>query len=285
MAVPDAMQSGLLVAFQGERGAYGDEAVVRYFGATAQPTPRPTFAAVFQAVTSGEVDAGLVPIENSQAGSINEVYDLLRTAGLTVIGELGLPVRHCLLALPGQRRADIRRVISHPQALAQCDAYLRALGVEVVAEYDTAGSAKLIREGMLQGVAAIASARAAELYDLDILDRDIQTIKDNFTRFVAIHREPVTPPPPDAPAKTMLLLVTSHTPGALYRALGAFATRDINLIKLESRPSRERPWEYVFYLDVEGAAHEPMLAAALDDLRESAAFFQILGSFPRGSGC
>lgn len=285
MATLESMQAGPHVAFQGERGAYGDEAVVRYFGATAQPAPRPTFAAVFQAVSRGEVDSGLVPIENSQAGSINEVYDLLRTAGLHVVGELGLPVRHCLLALPGQRRDAIRRVISHPQALAQCDAYLRALGVEVVAEYDTAGSAKLIRAGELHGVAAIASARAAELYGLVILDEDIQTIKDNFTRFVAIQREPAAPLTPEAPAKTMLLVATSHTPGSLYRALGAFASRNINLMKLESRPSRERPWEYVFYLDVEGAAQDPMLAAALDDLQASAADVQILGSFLRGAGC
>lgn len=283
MATPESVQSTPSVAFQGERGAYGDEAVARYFGATVQSAPRPTFASVFLAVSSGDVDAGLVPIENSQAGSINEVYDLLRTAGLYVVGELGLPVRHCLLALPGQRRDDIRRVISHPQALAQCDAYLRDLGVEVVAEYDTAGSAKLIREGELRGVAAIASARAAELYALDILDCDIQTIKDNFTRFVAIQREPAAPPATGTPAKTMLLVATSHTPGSLYRALGAFASRNINLIKLESRPSRERPWEYVFYLDVEGAAQEPVLAAALNELQASVASVQILGSFSRGS--
>lgn len=285
MTTPESWESASSVAFQGERGAYGDEAVVRYFGATAQPIPRPTFASVFQAVTSGEVDSGLVPIENSQAGSINEVYDLLRSAGLYVVGELGLPVRHCLLALPGQRRDDIRRVISHPQALAQCDAYLRDLGVEVVAEYDTAGSAKLIREGELRGVAAIASARAADLYDLDILDRDIQTVKDNFTRFVAIRREPAAPPAAGTPAKTMLLLATAHTPGSLYRSLGAFASRNINLLKLESRPSRERPWEYVFYLDVEGAAHDPVLGAGLNELQASAAFVQILGSFPRGADC
>lgn len=285
MMTPTSVQAARSVAFQGERGAYGDEAVMRYFGATAHPTPRPTFASVFHAVSRSEVDAGLVPIENSQAGSINEVYDLLRTAGLFVVGELGLSVRHCLLALPGQRRDDIRRVISHPQALAQCDAYLRALGAEVVAEYDTAGSAKLIREGELRGVAAIASARAAELYDLVILDRDIQTVKDNFTRFVAIQREPAAPPASDVPAKTMLLVATSHTPGSLYRALGAFASRNINLMKLESRPSRERPWEYVFYLDVEGAANDPVLAAALDELQANAAVVQILGSFPRGAGC
>lgn len=279
------MQPALRVAFQGERGAYGDEAAVRYFGPTAQPTPRPTFASVFHAVSSGEVDAGLVPIENSQAGSINEVYDLLRSAGLYVVGELGLPVRHCLLALPGQRREDIYRVISHPQALAQCDAYLRELGVEVVAEYDTAGSAKLIREGELRGVAAVASACAAELYDLAILDSDIQTIKENFTRFVAIQREPAAPTAPGVPARTMLLVATSHTAGSLYHALGVFASRSINLLKLESRPSRERPWEYVFYLDVEGAAHDPLLTAALDDLHASATFVQVLGSFPRGAGC
>lgn len=281
----DPMATARRVAFQGERGAYGDEAVARYFGPSATSVPCPTFAAVFSAVTQMHVDAALVPIENSQAGSINEVYDLLRTSGVHVTGEIGLPVRHCLLALPAQRLEDIRRVISHPQALAQCDAYLRALGVEVVAEYDTAGSAKLIREGELHGVAAIASARAADLYELAILDRDIQTIKDNFTRFVAISREPAPSPAAGINTKTMLLLAVSHTAGSLHRVLAAFASRDINLTKLESRPSRERPWEYVFYLDVEGATGDPPLAAAIADLREHAPLVQILGSFPRGSGC
>ena len=167
------------VAFQGERGAFGDEAVQTYFGRDAgEAHPRPeavpyrTFADVFRAVASGEVEYGLVPVENSQAGSINDVYDLLRQHDLFVIGEIGHPVNHCLLCLPGQQLSDIKRVISHPQALAQSDVYLRELGAEIVATYDTAGSAKMIREEHLEGVAAVAAAGAAELYQLETLAND-----------------------------------------------------------------------------------------------------------------
>jgi prephenate dehydratase len=271
------------IAFQGERGAYGEEAVVRYYGEEVVPLPQQSFAEVFRVVVSGAAAGGLVPIENSQAGSINEVYDLLRTAGLFLTGELCLPVNHCLLCLPGQEVGEIRRVLSHPQALAQCDAYLRDLGVEIVAAYDTAGSAKLIREQHLRGVAAVASARAAELYDLQILARGIQTIQENYTRFVAIAREPSALP--TAGARTVLLLITAHTPGALYGALGEFAVRGINLLKLESRPSRETPWEYVFYLDIAGTPEDPDVADALAALATRVTRVQVFGTYPRAPGC
>ena len=277
------MDSGKRVAFQGEAGAYGEEAVLRYFGPGVTPVAKASFAAVFAAVTSGETDSGLTPIENSQAGSINEVYDLLRHAGLFLAGEICLPVNHCLLCLPGQTLEDIHRVMSHPQALAQCDAYLRDLGVEIVAAYDTAGSAKLIRDQHLRGVAAIASARAADLYQLTTLATAIQTVRDNYTRFVEIVREQREPPP--GPAKTVLLLVTTHSPGALYAALGEFARRNINLLKLESRPSREKPWEYVFYLDIEGSPSERPVAEALAALARHAVATQVFGSFARAPGC
>jgi len=275
--------SALRVAFQGERGAYGEEAVVAYYGTEVAPAPKVSFADVFQAVAKSEVERGLVPIENSQAGSISEVYDLLRTMGLFITGEICRPINHCLLCLPGQRIGDIRRVLSHPQALAQCDVYLRELRVEIVAAYDTAGSAKLIREQELRGVAAVASARAAELYGLEILASGIQTIAGNYTRFVELNREPVEPPL--AGAKTMLLLGTSHTPGALYRVLGEFAVRGINLLKLESRPSREQPWVYVFYLDIEGSPAEAPVAEALGALADKTSFVQVFGTFPRAPGC
>jgi prephenate dehydratase/chorismate mutase/prephenate dehydratase len=268
-----------LVAFQGERGAYGEEAVVAYFGAQVVPVPKRTFAEAFDAVMSGETDAGLLPIENSQAGSVHEVYDLLRSSQLFVNGEICRPINHCLLCLPGQTLGQIKRVLSHPQALAQSDAYLRGLGVEVVAAYDTAGSAKLIREQGLEGVAAVASARAAELYELDILASGIQTIKDNYTRFIKLERQPGEAP--TRPAKTMLILATAHTPGALHGALGEFAARDINLLKLESRPSREKPWEYVFYLDIEGTPQQAPVTQALAALKKKAAFVQVLGAFAR----
>ncbi len=279
MDVGQASVGALRVAFQGERGAFGDEAVRTYFGTQSEPQPCRTFAEVFHAVASGGVDYGLVPVENSQAGSINEVYDLLRQHDLFVIGEIGLPVNHCLLCLPGQKLADITRVISHPQALAQSDAFLRELGVEVVASYDTAGSARMISEQKLQGVAAVAGAAAAQLYGLEILAEGIQTIKDNYTRFIVLGREPAARR--EGPAKTMIVMATPHQPGALYKSLGALAARGINLLKLESRPSRQRIWEYVFYLDFEGHRDDPVVRGALADLAEHTTFCKVLGSFPR----
>jgi prephenate dehydratase/chorismate mutase/prephenate dehydratase len=278
------------IAFQGERGAFGDEAVSVYFathtrgeeqGPIAQPVPYRTFVDVFHAIASGEVDYGMVPVENSQAGSINDVYDLLRQHDLFVVGEISHPVNHCLLCLPGQQIGDIKRVISHPQALAQSDVFLRELGVEIVATYDTAGSAKMIREENLQGVAAVAGAGAAELYELAILARNVQTIKDNYTRFIVLSREPA--PRTNGEAKTMLVMATAHQPGSLYKCLGVLAAHNINLLKLESRPSRQRIWEYVFYLDFEGHRDDPNVRTALADLASHTTFCKVLGSFARNA--
>ena len=274
-------QKTLTIAFQGERGAFGDEAVRVYFSKQAEPLPHRSFADVFRAVAAGEVDYGLVPVENSQAGSINDVYDLLRQHDLFVIGEISHPVNHCLLCLPGQHLADLKRVISHPQALAQSDVYLRELGAEIVATYDTAGSARMIREENLQGVAAVAGAGAAELYELEILARNIQTIKDNYTRFIALGREPASRR--EGEAKTMLVMATAHQPGSLHKCLGVLAANNINLLKLESRPSRQRIWEYVLYLDFEGHRDDPAVRSALADLASHTIFCKVLGSFPRSS--
>lgn len=278
------------VAFQGERGAFGDEAVSIYFGEQSrgektgtrpqpEPVPYRAFADVFRAVAAGEVDFGLVPVENSQAGSINEVYDLLRQHDLFVAGEISHPVNHCLLCLPGQQLSDIYRVISHPQALAQSDVYLRELGVEIVATYDTAGSAKMIREENLQGVAAVASASAGQLYELEILARGIQTIKDNYTRFIVLSREPAPRAPGEA--KTMLVMATAHQPGSLHQCLGVLAAQNINVLKLESRPSRQRIWEYVFYLDFEGHRDDQPVRTALANLATHTTFCKVLGSFAK----
>ncbi len=282
--------AALRVAFQGERGAFGDEAVGVYFGKQLhgeeiglrpQSVPYRAFADVFRAVASGEVEYGLVPVENSQAGSINDVYDLLRQHDLFVAGEIGYPVNHCLLCLPGQQISDIKRVISHPQALAQSDVYLRELGVEIVATYDTAGSAKMIREENLQGVAAVASAGAAELYELEILAHGIQTIKDNYTRFIVLSREPA--PRVQGGAKTMLVMATAHQPGSLHKCLGVLAAQNINVLKLESRPSRQRIWEYVFYLDFEGHRDDQPVRTALADLASHTTFCKVLGSFAKNT--
>lgn len=267
------------VAFQGERGAFSEEAVWRHFGRDVEPLPCKTFRDVFAAVASGEVEYGLVPVENSQAGSINDVYDLLRQHDLFVVGEVCHPVDLCLMALPGQGLSAIHSVISHPVALAQCEPFLRQLGVEFSAEYDTAGSAKLVREQEMKGVAAVAGAGAAELYGLEILASRIQTVKENVTRFVVLSRSPAVRQ--EGLQKTMLVMAVSHQPGSLYRALGTFAKREINITKLESRPSKNRPFEYVFYVDVSGHRDDPEMREALGELAGYTTFCKVLGSFPQ----
>src|SRR5258708_13503604 len=224
-------QQPVRVAFKGERGAFSDEAVITYFGRHAEPQPHRTFADVFRAVAAGEVDYGLVPVENSQAGSINDVYDLLRQHDLFVTGEISHPVNHCLLCLPGQQLSDIKRVISHPQALAQSDVYLRELGAEIVATYDTAGSAKMIREENLNGVAAVAARGAAELYQLTILAESIQTIKDNYTRFIVLSREPA--PRREGAAETMLVIPPAPPPRSPHTRLAVLAPNNLHLPNLE----------------------------------------------------
>lgn len=269
------------VSFQGERGAYGEEAVIGLFGQEVEPAPCRDFAEVFRSVAVGDTGAGVVPVENSQAGSINETYDLLKNHDLFIQNEILLPVDHCLLALPGQEEADIETVYSHPQALAQCGEYIRKRGLQAVATHDTAGSARMIQEEGLERSGAIASARAGEIYGLEVLARNLQTIQDNYTRFFAIGPSPA--PKGEGPQRTALVMATDHKPGALYRCLGVLAERDINLLKLESRPSRARPWEYVFYLDFEGHRDDDRVRQAMADLADLTVFLKILGSFPRGS--
>ena len=273
----------ITVAFQGVQGAFGDEAARAYFGQQEETRPDfmpcPSFGDVFRAVAIGEADYGVVPIENSQAGSINDVYDLLRQHDLYVVGGIGHRVNLCLLCLPGQQLGDIKRVLSHPQALAQSEEFLRDLSVETVATYNTAGSAKMLQEENLQGVAAVASAAVAELYGLEILASNIQTIKENYTRFIVLGRQSV--PRSQGPTKTMLVIATSHEPGSLYKCLGILAAKQINLLKLESRPSRQHPWEYVFYLDLEGHREDTAVRGALADLAGYTTFCKVLGSFTR----
>jgi prephenate dehydratase len=265
------------VAFQGERGANSEEAVVRLFG-EVEVVPCPRLAEAFEAVAAGRADRAVVPVENSQAGSINETYDLLLAHDLVIAGELDHRVVHCLMALPGQSIQDIKRVYSHPQALAQSEVYLRRLAVEMIPYYDTAGSAKMIQQQRLAGGAAVAPRRAARLYELEVLAEGIETNPNNYTKFLVVGPEaaPVT-----AESKTSIVFVVENQPGTLYRALGALATRQINLVKIESRPGRTRPWTYTFYVDIDGHVDEARIREALDDLRRQTTFLRVLGSYPR----
>jgi prephenate dehydratase len=264
-----------LVAYQGEAGAYSEEGALALFP-DADLKPLSSIRKVFEGVEVGLVDYGLVPIDNSQAGSINETYDLFLKHGLHLVAETVVRVNHCLLALPGVHIDDLTEVASHPQAVAQCEEFLSAMGVSIRAEYDTAGSARRIVDEKMESTGAIASRRAAELYGLEILAERIQTYPDNYTRFGVLSRNPA---PLAGPDKTSLVFGVGHVPGGLYRCLGAFAERHLNLAKLESRPRAGRLWEYVIYLDVEAPATAAPMIEALSEVSEHATFTRLLGTY------
>jgi prephenate dehydratase len=267
--------TAVTVAYQGEKGAYSEEGAAGMFPGAAL-TPLSSIRKVFEAVEVGRVDYGLVPVDNSQAGSINETYDLFLKHGLHLVGETVVRVDHCLLALPGAHADDLREVMSHPQAIAQCEEFLSALDVRVRPEYDTAGAAKRVAEEKLRDTGAIASRRAGEMYGLDVLAERIQTYPDNHTRFGILSRDPE---PLGGPDKSSLVFGVGHVAGSLYRCLGALAERHLSLTKLESRPRAGRPWEYVFYADVLAAADRPEMVDALSELSEHATFTRLLGSY------
>jgi prephenate dehydratase len=268
------------VAYQGEPGAYGEQAVYDFYG-PVETVPCESFNKVFEAVVSGASQSALIPIENSLAGSIHQNYDLLLQNHLHIVGEYPLRVQHCLIAFPGVNKEQIKQVISHPQALGQCAGYLRALGVKTEPVYDTAGSVKMLKAAGERTTAAIASRRAAELYEMQILQENIEDNPENYTRFLAIASEPVVP---EGDAKTSIVFTLKSQPGALFRALSVFALRDIDLTKIESRPLAGKPWEYLFYIDFAGAAHEPQVVKALDNLAEYVLMLRILGTYARFKG-
>jgi prephenate dehydratase len=264
-------------AFQGERGAFSEDAVITFFG-DIETIPCKSFSNVFETVLKDEADFGMVPVENSQAGSINEIYDLLLDYPLNIFGEINMRINHCLVALPGENLAEIKVVYSHPQAISQCQEFLNKLNVEIVPGYNTAGSAKRIKEENTKGQAAIASKRAAQIYELVILAADIETNPHNYTKFFIISKKKAKRA---AKNKTSLVFSTKNMPGTLYHILGAFASRNINLSKLESRPSKDTPWEYVFYVDFEGHIEDKICQEALAELKGKTSFLKILGSYPR----
>lgn len=265
------------IAFQGEAGAYSEQAVFNYFG-QVETLPCESFDAVFDAVNAGKCEAALVPIENSLAGSIHQNYDLLLRNNLHINGEYPLRVRHCLIAIPGVKMADIKKAISHPQALGQCAGYLRNHEIRPEQVYDTAGSVKILKESGSRDTAAIASRRAAELYGMEILEEGIEDNPENYTRFLAISKE-VTKS--EGEAKTSIVFTLKNAPGALFKALSVFALRDIDLTKIESRPLQGSPWEYLFYIDFIGATHDAHVQKALDHLEEYAVMLRVLGSYTR----
>jgi len=268
------------IAFQGEKGAFSEAAAAKFWNTGITPIPKKTFREVFHAVWKGGCDYGIIPVENSQTGSIHQNVDLLLEYSVSVVGEIMLKIRHCLLANPSVRASDIRKIYSHPQALEQCSEFLsRQKNVSIIPMYDTAGSARFVAERKIRDGAAIASLQAGKDYGLIPMKRGIENHEQNYTRFLIISRQSISP---TRRAKTSVVFSLKDIPGGLFKALSVFALRDINLFKIESRPLRRGPWKYWFYLDFEGTMLDPASAHAIDHLGEITTFLKVLGSYPVG---
>jgi prephenate dehydratase len=278
-----------LVAFQGERGAFSEEAARKLLGASIEVLPCQRFEDVFRALDRKKVHAAVIPIENTLHGSVHENYDHLLHFNLPIVGETNVRIVHNLIAAPGVTFGKVQRVFSHPVALNQClDFFSSHPKLEKVPFYDTAGSVKMVMEERLKDAAAIASSVAAEIYGGRILRRSIEDDRQNFTRFFALRRpedvrQRAVKAGPGPQWKTTLVFSTRNVPGALFRSLSAFALRDLNLMRIESRPLRGKPWEYLFYLDFGGHVDEPVCRNALGHLRELADMLRVLGCYPRGA--
>jgi prephenate dehydratase len=270
------------VAYAGEPGAFAEDAVLAAFGEVSR-IPVASFRALFDAVAEGRAGAGVVPIENVIHGTVRENYDLLLEFELVIAGEVVVPVRLCLAALPGQRLEDIERVYSHIQALGQAERFLRARPWQLLSTYNTAGAGKAIVDAGERGAAAVLSPRAAALFGLEVVADDVGDLPDNRTRFVVLMRADASPPPllePYAARRTTLVVGVRNAPGTLLAVLRVLADHGLNLRKLESRPSRERAWEYVFWIDLDGDVADPAVAAALDEVRAVTTMTRVLGSYP-----
>jgi len=266
------------VAFQGEIGAYSEEAAFKFFGEKIQTIPCQTFADVFKVVEKRKADFGIIPIENSLEGTVGQNYDLLLKSNLKIFGEEVLKIRHCLIANRGVKVGFLKKVYSHPQALGQCREFLEKLKLESIPVYDTAGGVRMLKEEGQKDAAAIASERAGKIYQMKILKKRIETNKQNFTRFFIISKNEAKKV---KNSKTSIVFSLRHIPGALFGALESFAKREINLTKIESRPIIGKPGEYYFYLDFEGNLGEKTMKEALKELREKSLFLKILGSYPK----
>ncbi|XP_015883740.3 arogenate dehydratase/prephenate dehydratase 1, chloroplastic isoform X2 [Ziziphus jujuba] len=284
--------SKVRVAYQGLPGAYSEAAALKAYP-KCETVPCDQFEAAFKAVELWLVDKAVLPIENSVGGSIHRNYDLLLRHRLHIVGEVQMQVNHCLLGLPGVRKEELKRVFSHPQALAQCDVTLSKLGIIRISADDTAGAAQMVALTGIRDTGAIASARAAQIYGLDILSEKIQDDDDNITRFLILAREPIIAGT-DRQYKTSVVFTLEEGPGMLFKALAVFALRDINLTKIESRPQKQRPlrvvddsnegsakyFDYLFYIDFEASMAEPRAQYALGHLQEFARFLRVLGCYP-----
>lgn len=274
-------QTRPLVAFQGEPGAFSHAAAEKLLHSAVTPVPCPTFRDVFEALRAERVNFAVLPIENTLHGSIHENYDSLLEYGFTVIGETNLRISHQLIAMPGTRFEDVTLVYSHPVALNQCRTFFQLHPkLKAVPYYDTAGSVKMLSEDKPPSAAAIASANAARIYGGSILAAGIEDDVQNYTRFFLLSKHSVAEPlPGSGDPKTSLVFSTANKAGALFKALACFSLRDVSLAKIESRPLRGKPWEYLFYVDLVGSVDDPSVDRALAHLSEMADFMRVLGSY------
>ena len=271
------MKRQTMIAYQGEQGSFSEQAARQFFGAHSVLKPLPTFSEVFADTDRRITGRCIVPIENSLFGSIHQTYDLLMKHKLFIIGEVKLRIELHLMALPGTKLSSIRTIYSQLQAIGQCENFLSKLkNVKVETVHDTAAAARFIRERRQHDAAAIASEQAARAYVLQILKRNVESDHRNFTRFIALSHKPVQP---HGTVKTSLVFASKNIPGSLFKALAVFALRDINLLKIESRPIVGKPWEYLFYLDVEGTPNNDPLRQALNHLKEMCTLLRVLGSY------
>lgn len=267
-------------AFQGELGAFSHAAAQKLLGEGADMLPCETFKDVFKALSSKRVSCAVVPIENTLHGSVHENYDHLLAYDVRIAGETSIRISHQLISLPGVSFRHIRRAFSHPVAINQCRKFFdKHPTIQPVPFYDTAGSVKMLRENGPEGAAAIASASAAAIYGGKILRRNIEDDRRNFTRFFLLTKQREISASGDSPWKTSLVFSIRNVPGALFKAMACFALRDLNLTKIESRPLRGRPWEYLFYVDLLGCETDAAVKNALDNLRETTELVKVLGSY------
>ncbi len=266
------------VVFQGERGAYSEMAALQHFGSDIELISRRTLSEVFDAIESKEADCAVVPIENSIEGSVNETYDLLINTKKIVCNEIYFRVVHCLISYKDSDLSKVKSVYSHPQALGQCRNFLQKHKLEPIPFYDTAGSVKMLKEFPIDNAGAIASERAAETYDMKIIEKGIEDSKNNYTRFIVLTDKDSEPTGND---KTLVIFTAKHVPGALHKVIGEFASRDINLTMIVSRPTKEKPWEYNFYVDFEGHRKDQKVQECLEHLKDNTEFLKVLGSYPK----
>jgi prephenate dehydratase len=278
------------IAYAGEPGAFAEDAVLAYFGPASERIGQPSFRGVFDAVSTGAAIAGVVPIENVVNGTVRENYDLLLEHTLEVRGEVVVPVRLCLAALPGQRLDDIERVYSHIQALGQAEAFLRTRPWQLLSTYNTAGAGRSIADRGERGAAAVLSPRAASLFGLEVLAEEVGDLPDNRTRFLVLAVPGVSNPAPavtgrpaGATMRTTLVMTVENEPGTLLAALRVFAGHGLNMSELESRPSRERAWEYVFWVELDADAAAAETQQALAELQTVTTMVRVLGSYPRAT--